>query len=69
MSETEIIISSDNGLSPIRRQAIIRTNAGLLSISSLQTNFNEIWFEIKEFSFQENEFECCLQNGSNLAGL
>ena len=36
-----IIIGSDNGLSPDRRQAIIWTNVGLLSIGSLRTYFNE----------------------------
>ena len=34
-----IIIGSDNGLSPDRRQAIIWTNAGLLLIEPLGTNF------------------------------
>ena len=33
-----VSIASDNGLAPIRRQAIILTNAGLLSIA-LQWNF------------------------------
>ena len=32
---------SDNGLSPIRQQAIIYTNAGLLSTEPLETNFGE----------------------------
>ena len=36
------IIGSDNGLSPGRRQAIIWTNAGILLIQPLGTNFNEI---------------------------
>ena len=36
------IIGSDNGLSPGRRQAIIWTNAGILLIGLLRTNFNEI---------------------------
>ena len=36
------IIDPDNGLSPGRRQAIIWTNAGLLLIGPLGTNFNEI---------------------------
>ena len=36
------IIGSDNGLSPERRQAIIWTNAGILLIGSLGTNFSEI---------------------------
>ena len=36
------IIGSDNGLSPGRRQAIIWTNAGILLIWPLGTNFSEI---------------------------
>ena len=44
------IIGSDNGLSPGRRQAIIWTNAGILSIGSLGTNFNEILITISTFS-------------------
>ena len=39
-------ISSHNGLSPGRHQAIIRTNAGLLLIRPLGTNFSEILIEI-----------------------
>ena len=35
-------IGSDNGLSPGRRQAIIWTNAGMLLIGPLGTNFSEI---------------------------
>ena len=44
------IIVSDNGLSPGRRQAIIRTNAGLLLIGPLGTNFSEILIAILTFS-------------------
>ena len=47
------IISSDNGLSPGRRQAIIWTNAGILLIGSLGTNFSEILIEIQVFSFNK----------------
>ena len=47
------IIGSDNGLSPGRRQAIIWTNAGMLFIGSLGTNFNEILIEIHTFSFKK----------------
>ena len=36
-----IIVGSDNGLSPDRRQAIIWTNAVLLSIGPLKTYFSE----------------------------
>ena len=45
------IIGSDNGLSPGRHQAIIRTNAGILLIRPLGTNFNEILIETLTFSF------------------
>ena len=48
------IIASDNGLSPIRRQAIIWINAGiLLIIRPLGTNFSEILIEIHTFSFKK----------------
>ena len=47
------IISSDNGLSPGRRQAIISTNAGILLIGSLGTNFNEIVIGIQTFSVKK----------------
>ena len=36
------IISSDDGLSPGRRQAIIWTNAGVLLVGRFGTNFSEI---------------------------
>ena len=45
------IIDSDNGLSPGRRQAIIWTNAGILLIGPLGTNFSEILIETHTFSF------------------
>ena len=45
------IIGSDNGLSPGRRQAIIWTNAGMLLIGPLGTNFSENLIEILTFSF------------------
>ena len=47
------IIGSDNGLSPGRRQAIIWTNAGILLIGPLGTNFSEILTEIITFSFKK----------------
>ena len=47
------IIGSDNGLSPDRRQAIIWTNAGLLLVGPLGTNFSEILIEILTFSFKK----------------
>ena len=47
------IIGSDNGLSPGRRQATIWTNAGILLIRTLGTNFSEILGEIHSFSFSK----------------
>ena len=47
------IISSDNVLSPDRRQAIIWTNVGILLIGQSGTNFNEILTEIHTFSFKK----------------
>ena len=51
------IILSDNGLSPGRHQAIIWTNAGILLIWTLGTNFSEVLIEIRNSSFKKNEFE------------
>ena len=48
-----IIIGSDNGLSPGRRQAIIWTNAGILLIGPLAANFSEILIAIETFSFKK----------------
>ena len=43
------IISSNNGLSPGRRQAIIWVNARILLIGPLGTNFSEVLIEILPF--------------------
>ena len=51
------IIASDNGLSPWRRQAIIWTNAGILLIGPLGTNFNEILIAIHTFSFKKMQLK------------
>ena len=48
-----IIIGSDNGLSPDRRQAIIWTNAGLFSIEPLRTYFSENLIKIQPFSLKK----------------
>ena len=47
------IIGSDNGLSLSQRQAIIWTNAGILLIGPLRTNFNKISSKIQTFSFKK----------------
>ena len=49
----QTIIGSDNGLSPGRRQAIIWTNAVILSIGPLGTNFNETLIELFTFLFRK----------------
>ena len=62
------IIGSDNSLSPERRQANIWTNAGILLIGTLGTNFNEILSETHTFSFKKmhlktssaKRWPCCL---------
>ena len=48
-----VIIGSDNGLSPGRRQAIIWTNAGILLTGPLGTNFSEILSEIHTVSIKK----------------
>ena len=45
-------IGWDNGLLPGRRQAIIWTNAGILLIGPLGTNFSEMLIEIHTFLFK-----------------
>ena len=47
------IIGSDSGLSPGRRQASLWTNAWILSIGPLGTNFGEILTEIRIFLFRK----------------
>ena len=46
-------IASDNGLSPGRRQAIIRINAGIFLILTLGTKFSVIFSETHIFSFKK----------------
>ena len=51
------ITASDNSLSPDRHQAIIWTNAGILLIVPLWTNFGELLIEIPIFSFKKVRFK------------
>ena len=48
-----VSIGSGNGLPPKMRQAITWTNANLLSIGLLGTNFSENWIKIVSFSFKK----------------
>ena len=52
-----VSIGSDNGLSPVRRQAITWTSAGLLSIGPLRINFSEIWNRNSCIFIQENAID------------
>ena len=47
-------------------QANIWTNAGLLLIGLMGTNFSEIWFKMQPFLYKKINQKCCLQNGFNV---
>ena len=51
------IIGSDNVLSPGRHQAIIRTNAGILLIGLLGTNFREMLIKTLTFSLKKTRLK------------
>ena len=51
------ITGSDNGLSPERHQAIIWTNAEILLIGPLGTNFSEIFYRNSNIFIEEKTFE------------
>ena len=57
-----IIIGSDNGLSPGQHQAIIWTNAGILSIGPLAIHFSEMLIEI--FIFSSEKMHLKLSSGN-----
>ena len=59
-----MIIGSDKGLSPGRHEAIICTNAEILLIGPVGTNFSEILIKIQKFSLKKIPFKmlsakCC----------
>ena len=53
-----MIIGSDNGLSPGQHEAIIWSNAGILLMLPLGTNFSEILIEIHMFSLKKMHLKC-----------
>ena len=55
-------IGSDNGWQPKQRQAIIWTNAGILLIGPLGTDFSEIVLKIYS---RKCVWKCRLENDSN----
>ena len=56
------IIGSDNGLLPGRRQAIIWTNAWILLIGPIGTNFSEILIGIQHFHSGKRTWKYRLRN-------
>ena len=58
------IIGLDSGLLPGRHQAIIRTNAGILLIWPLGTNFSEISIKIYAFSFKKMHLKMSSEKSS-----
>ena len=60
-----VSIGLDNGLLPVRRQAITWTNAHLLSIRPSGTNFSEIWIKIQNFHSRKSSWKHWLQNSSH----
>ena len=50
---TKCVLTHKGRVTPGRRQAIIWTNAGILLIGTLGTNFSEILIEIGIFSFKK----------------
>ena len=48
-----VSVGSDNGLAPGRREAIVKTSAGILLIGPLETNLCEILIEIQTFSLKK----------------
>ena len=64
MSVNWVSIGSNNGLLPIRHQAIIFTNVGLLSTGLQGTNFRECLTKIKKpFHSWKEILKYCLKNG------
>ena len=58
------IISSDNGLPPLRCQAIIWTNAGMLLVGPVGTSYSEIYIKIQQLSHKKMHLSMTyMQNG------
>ena len=58
-----VCIGSGNGLSSVKSQAITWTNAKLLSMGPLGTNFSEILIKHKTFPSRNFLWKCLLRNG------
>ena len=64
-SGNQVSIGSDNGLSPVWRQAITWNNAGLLSIRPLEANFSEILIKAQNFNSRNAIENVICQNGDH----
>ena len=53
-------------MSPVRRQAIFRTNDGLLLTGPLGSNVTEIWIKIQQFLHKEMNLKMSSENGGKL---
>ena len=62
-------IGLDDGLSPGRCQAIIWTNAGILLIWPLGTNFSEIFIKIDTFSLSKMHLKMSSGNGGHFVSV
>ena len=57
VSMNQVCIGSDNGLAPVRRQAIISTNVQILSSGPLGTNFSVFFNQNTKLFICENASE------------
>ena len=57
LSDAYVCVNSLGYQTPNRRQAIIRTNAGILLIRYFETNVREILIEIHIFSFKKRRLK------------
>ena len=57
-----VTIVTNNGVSPVRRQTITWSSAGMLVIEPLGTHVNEIWIQIQQVSFNKWIWKCHLRN-------
>ena len=60
-----VSIDEENGLSPIRCQANILANAGLLLIGNLETNLSEFLIKIQNFHSQKRIWKYHLRDGGH----
>ena len=54
----QVIVGWSNGLSPVRRHAITWHNTDLLSVTSTERNFGEIWHNTSIFSEKKMGLKC-----------